>query len=182
MQFMISIIVALFQFMPLMGCGDAQAVGQALAQEAVYSVYTIPGTDDRSILIQIPLDDTQFLQLYSPAVLRAFSFAALQVQEDAVPDDTPYLFLLMNVRHIAGETKLHLVGYVVTYLTGGEDGLFPALHESFRVVDLNVDEDRIPPWFMRFVGWTIVRDGLPRRSEPITVSPADSRRFANMFT
>jgi len=167
---MISIIAALFQFMPIVGCGDARAVGRVLAEEAIYSVYTIPGTDDRSILIQIPLDDAPFLQLYSPAVLRAFSFAALQAQEDAVPDDTTYLFLLMNVRHIAGETKLHLVGYAFTYTMGGEQGPFSSLHERFRVIDLNVDEDRIPPLFMRFVGWTIVRDGFPRISAPISVT------------
>ena len=167
MQLMIAIITALLQFMPLVGCGDAQAAGQALAREVVYSVYTIPGTDDRGILIQIPLDDAQFLQLYSPAVLRAFSWAALQVQEDAVPGGTPYVFLLMNVRHIAGETKLHLVGYAFTYAMGGEAGLFAGLHERFRVIDLNVDEDRIPPTLMRLVGWTIMRDGLPRISEPI---------------
>jgi len=156
MQLIIAIITALLQFMPIIGPANARATGQALAEQAIYRIYTIPGSDDKSVLISIPLDETEYLQLYSPSVLRAFTRAALEVQNGKLPEDTDNVtFVLMNARHIAGEAELHLVGYVVTYLSGGDRGLLSALHERFRVIDLNVDEARVPPMLIEFVGWMI---------------------------
>ena len=157
MQLIIAIIAALLQFMPVFGSGDAQATGQALAEQAVYTITVLPGSDDKSVLISIPLDEAAFLQLYSPPVLRAFTRAALELQQDKLPEDTQSVtFVLMGENHIAGETKLHLVGYVFTYLTGGDCGPFAGLHERFRVIDLNVDEARVPPVFIRFVGRVVM--------------------------
>jgi len=145
MQVLIAIITALFQFFPFIGPGDAQAVGQSLAEQAAYTVYTIPGTETRSVLISIPLDEEQFLRLYAKPVLRAFTKAALEEQASAIPEGAQVTFLLMDADHIAGEAQLHLIGYVLTHLAGGENGPFAGLYERFRVIDLNVDEARVPP-------------------------------------
>ena len=155
MQVLIAIITALFQFLPFIGPGNAQAAGQALAAQAAYTVYTIPGTETQSVLISIPLDETQFLQLYSPPVLRAFTRAALEQQATRIPEGAEVTFLLMNARHIAGEAQLHLAGYVFTHLSGGERGLFAGYHERFRVIDLNVDEARVPPLLIDLIGWFV---------------------------
>ena len=155
MQVLIAILIAFFQFLPFIGPGNAQATGRALAEQAVYTVYTIPGTETQSVLISIPLDDAQYLQLYSPPVLRAFTQAALEVQEAAIPEGAEVTFLLMNANHIAGEAQLHLAGYVFTHLAGGERGLFAGYYERFRVIDLNVDEARVPPPLIRLTGWFV---------------------------
>ena len=152
MQVLIAIITALLQFLPFLGPGDAQAVGQALAEQAIYTVYTIPGAETRSVLISIPLDEEQFLQLYAPPVLRAFTKAALEEQASAIPEDARVAFLLMDADHIAGETQMHLAGYVLTHLAGGEKGPFAGLYERFRVIDLNVDEARVPPLLIDTTG------------------------------
>jgi hypothetical protein len=160
MQFIFAILTALFQFLPLPGAADAQLAGQALAQQATYVVYAIPGSEQRSVKINFPLEDAPYLQLYAPAVLRAFTHAALELQQSPVETEdgaeasaqaAPLIF--MDARHIAGETELHLAGYAITYLTGGAGGIFPELHERFRVVDLNIDENRFPPGMIDFVGW-----------------------------
>ena len=155
MQLIISIVAVLFQFMPLVGA-DAEARGREIAEQAVYQVYTIPDTDNKSVLISVPLDEKQNLALYSIPVLRAFTRAALELQEEHIPEDAEeVVFIFMDARHIAGETKLHLIGWVGTNLLCGEDGPFAGYHESFRVADLNVDEDRVPPELIRFVGWLV---------------------------
>jgi hypothetical protein len=156
MQLIIAIITALLQFMPIIGPANAQATGKALAEQAIYRVYTIPDSDDKSIIISIPLDETEYLQLYSPSVLRAFTRAALKVQQDKLPKDIENVtFVLMDARHIAGEAELHLIGYFFTYLSGGDQGLLSDLHERFRVIDLNVDEARVPPLLIDFFGRTV---------------------------
>ena len=156
MQLILAIVSALLQFLPVVGPANAQATGRALAEQAVYQIYTIPGSEKKSVLISIPLEETAYLQLYSPAVLRAFTRAALNLQRDKLPADTDNVtFVLMNARHIAGETELHLVGYAVTSLAGGARGPLAGLHERFRVIDLNVDEARVPPKLIALVGWLI---------------------------
>jgi hypothetical protein len=152
MQVTIAILTALLQLLPFVGQGSARAAGRALAGQATYTVYTIPGTETRSVLISIPLDEEQFLQLYAPPVLRAFTKAALEAQESAVPEGAQVAFLLMDADHIAGEAALHLTGYVLTSLAGGENGLFSEYHERFRVIDLNVDEARVPPPLLDITG------------------------------
>jgi len=153
MSLILAILTALFQFMPLVGPADAQAAGRELAEQAVYTVYTLPGGGTQSVRISIPLEDEQYLQLYSPPVLRAFTRTALALQQEQISEGAEDVtFLLMNARHIAGETQLHLIGYVVTYLAGGEAGPLAGFHERFRVIELNVDEDRVPPALIEFVG------------------------------
>lgn len=152
MNVLIAIITALFQFLPLIGPGNAQAAGQALAEQAVYSVYTVAETGEPSVLITIPLEEQQYLQLYAPSVMRAFTAAALELQEEAIPEDAEVTFLLMNARHIAGETRLHLIGYVFTALAGGEQGPFAGYYEQFRVISLNVDENRVPGLLIDLAG------------------------------
>jgi len=156
MKLLITITTILFQFMPLVGTLDARTVGQNLAEQASYSVYAIPGSEDKSVLISIPLEEEEFLQLYSPAVLRAFAGAAQRAQSGKIPEDADVTFVLMNTRHIAGEAELHLLGYIMTCLAGGERGLLADLHGSVRIVDLNVDEARLPKEFMEIVGGIIL--------------------------
>ena len=157
MQVLIAVITALFQF--LVCPGGAQATGRALAEQSVYTVYTIPGTESKSVLISIPLDEEQFLKLYAPPVLRAFTKAALEAQKSAIPEGAQVTFLLMDANHIAGEAALHLIGYVFTSLAGGENGLLAEYHERFRVIDLNVDEARVPPPLIDAVGWLVIPCG-----------------------
>jgi len=152
MQFILSIIVMLFQFIPFT-TPQTQQLGTQLAHEVVYIAAELP-CGNATVLVAIDMDEPQFMQLYSPAVLRAFSREVEQLQRDFLPAGEPYL--LMCARHIAGETKLHLIGYAATTLLGGERGLLPGLHERFRVIDLNVDEDRVPWWLLHGTGWAIV--------------------------
>ena len=155
MNTLIAIIIAFFQFLPIIGQGDAQAVGRALAEQSQYTVQTLTGTETQSVFISVPLEEEGYLQLYSPAVLRAFTRAALELQADAIPEDAEVTFLLMNGRHIAGEAQLHMIGYVFTQLAGGADGLFAEFDERFRVIDLNVTENRVPPFLIDLMGWLV---------------------------
>jgi len=153
MQLIIAILTALLQFLPIIGTADAQAVGRALAEQAIYDVCELPGSKDKSVVIRIPLDEREYLQLYSPPVLRAFTAAALELQKEEIPADAQNVtFVLMNAPHITGETALHLTGYFFSAIAGGDRGIFSGLHAHFRVIDLNVDEDRIPPFFIDLVG------------------------------
>ena len=152
MQFIAVIITMIFQIIPFT-TPQTQQVGTQLAHEVVYIATVLP-CGHATVLVAIDMDQQQFMQLYSPAVLRAFSRQVEQLQREFLSDDEPYW--LMCARHIAGETKLHLLGYAATSLLGGERGLLPSLHERFRVIDLNVDEDRVPWWLLRGAGWLVV--------------------------
>jgi len=153
MQLIIAILTALLQFMPVIGTANAQAAGQALAEQAVYDVFELPGGEDKSVVIRIPMDERGYLQLYAPPVLRAFTAAALELQKEKIPEDTQNVtFVLMDAAHITGETALHLTGYFLTSAAGGPRGIFSGLHEHFRVIDLNVDEDRIPSFLIELTG------------------------------
>ena len=153
MQLIIAILTALLQFMPIFGTADAQAVGRALAEQAVYDVCELPGGGEKSVVIRIPMDESEYLQLYAPPVLRAFTAAALELQKENIPEDAQNVtFVLMDAAHITGETALHLTGYFLSAIAGGERGIFSGLHAHFRVIDLNVDEDRVPPFFIDLIG------------------------------
>ena len=153
MQLIITILTILLQFMPIVGSANPQEVGQALAEQVVYKIYEVPGSEEKSVLIQIPLDEREYLQLYSPRVLRAFTKKVLELQQEKIPGDAQNVtFVLMNAKHITGETALHLTGYFFTEVAGGERGIFSGLHEHFRVIDLNADENRIPPFLIELVG------------------------------
>ncbi|MCL2195023.1 MAG: hypothetical protein FWB76_03640 [Oscillospiraceae bacterium] len=152
MQLILSIIAMLLQLIPFT-TPHTQQVGAELAHEVVYIAATLP-CGNATVFVAIDLDDRQFMQLYSPAVLRAFSREVAQRQREFLPNGEPYW--LMCARHIAGETKLHLLGYTATTVLGGERGLLPGLHARFRVIDLNVDEDRLPAWLLLGTGWLIV--------------------------
>ena len=155
MNTLIAAIIAFFQFLPFAGQGDAQATGRALAEQANYSVQTIQGTETQTVLISIPLEEEGYMQLYSPAVLSAFTRAALEIQADAIPEGAEVTLLLMNGRHIAGESQLHLIGYVFTQLAGGQNGPLARFDAMFRVIDLNADENRVPPFLIGLTGWLV---------------------------
>lgn len=154
MNVLIAIVMALLQFFPFFGSGNAQETGRALAEQVTYTIYTVPDSQQQSVLITIPLEQEQYLQLYSPHVLRAFTAAALELQAAAIPEGTEDVsFLLMDAAHIAGETRLHLIGYVFTHLVGGAQGPLAGYYDQFRVISLNVDEARVPHVLIELAGW-----------------------------
>ncbi|MCL2531755.1 MAG: hypothetical protein FWE40_06330 [Oscillospiraceae bacterium] len=152
MQLIISLIAMLFQLIPWT-TQPTHDLGVQLARETTYIAATLP-CGHATVFMAVDFGDPRFIQLYSPAVLRAFSREAEQLQREFLPYGEPYW--IMCARHIAGETKLHLWGYTFTTVLGGECGPLASYHLRLRVADLNVDEDRIPPWLMRGVGWAIV--------------------------
>ncbi|MCL2445781.1 MAG: hypothetical protein FWD06_03315 [Oscillospiraceae bacterium] len=152
MQLIVSLIAMLFQLIPFT-TPQTQYTGEQLAREVRYIPATLP-CGQATVYMAVDFGDTRFIQLYSPAVLRAFSREAERLQREFLPYGQPYW--LMCARHIAGETKLHLWGYTFTTMLGGERGPLASYHLRLRVADLNVDEDRFPPWLMRGVGWAVV--------------------------
>jgi hypothetical protein len=161
MQILLAILVALFQFLPLVGSGDAAATGRALAERADYYVYTIPETNATSVRIAVPLTDESFLALASQPVLKAFTKRALELQSTHLPTDPlteaeAKPVSLLTPRHLAGELALHVLGYTLTGLAGAEKGFFADAYRRFQYAEMNIDEDRVPVILIDFVGWTVV--------------------------
>ncbi|MDR3344059.1 MAG: hypothetical protein LBT21_00450 [Oscillospiraceae bacterium] len=126
---------------------DAKAAAEALAADAVYTVYTL--ADGReSVGISFRCDTPEAAALLNSAVLQEFGKILEREQKSYGSGSTVF----MDKTHIIGEGRLHIWGYWFTRLLGGASGVFPSYYEDFRVADLNIDENRLPSIFMLAFG------------------------------
>ncbi|MDR1734028.1 MAG: hypothetical protein LBR73_04010 [Oscillospiraceae bacterium] len=155
MQTLFLVLLAILQFHPLFGWGNAEHMGRELAYKADYIPYVLEDGRE-SVLVAVPLTDSSFLSLASPSVLRAFTNAAIEFQEETIPVGADIEVVFLSPRHLSGELALHLWGFVFTTLCGGQEGWFGDFHVRFSYAEMNVDEDRIPEWVFDAIGWTVV--------------------------
>jgi len=85
---------------------------------------------------------------------------ALELYEkQAEFDDGTYV--LMSKQHIAGELALHILLFRLFYILGGnkEGSMFSEYYNGAKDAELNIDEERLSPALMEFVGGLVLAFG-----------------------
>ncbi len=98
----------------------------------------------KTYFISLDLQNDDAVYLYNPLVLRKTS-EKLLVRTEKLKGKRTDVYL-MDYTHIAGELKLHFMGYNATRNLKVENskGLLGKVYRSCSVSDINIDEDRFP--------------------------------------
>lgn len=126
---------------------NADELGKMLAEEATYINKTLDG-DVETVFISFDIEAGDFSNLMKLDVLKAFTKYAFEKQKDFASEEAK----LLSKTQIAGEAFLHMLGYRLTKAFGGDSGPFATYYNQFKVVEINIDEARISPAFINFIG------------------------------
>ncbi len=111
--------------------------------------------DDGTYTIFIGVKLYEHPELFNYKVFRKTMDKLYEEQFNHMMPDREYN--MMTYRHIAGEMALHQVLYIMLKAVKAEKttGILNSLYNKARIVDLNVNEDRIPPFFIKLAGFII---------------------------
>ena len=138
---------------------EVEAVSQKIADSCRYRITTV---DDGRKTIYVAVDLRQCKEIFDARVfLNATQKVFNKCNELALADgmmEGDGLYTLMSYNHLAGELALHMILADVTNDLGANkgNGILKDLFNRSVVSDLNVDEDRIAPALIEFIGHTIV--------------------------
>ncbi len=138
---------------------EVEAVSQKIADSCRYRITTV---DDGRKTIYVAVDLRQCKEIFDARVfLNATQKVFNKCNELALADgmmEGDGLYTLMSYNHLAGELALHMILADVTNDLGANkgNGILKDLFNRSVVSDLNVDEDRIAPALIEFIGQTIV--------------------------
>lgn len=120
-------------------------------------VYLVELRDGRkTYYMAVDFQNDESVCLSNIFVLRATSRKLLERSQSLQKSTKTDYVALMDYTHIVGELGLHYAGYRVTNAMGGEilRGPIGKAYNSFKVADLNIDEQRMP-LLIRIVGQVI---------------------------
>lgn len=138
---------------------EVEAVSQKIADSCKYRITTV---DDGRKTIYVAVDLRQCKEIFDARVfLNATQKVFNKCNELALADgmmEGDGLYTLMSYNHLAGELALHMILADVTNDLGATkgNGILRDLYNKSVVSDLNVDEDRIAPALIEFIGQTVV--------------------------
>ena len=129
-------------------------VAELIAESCEFSYVLLDGGNG-TVYIRVDVENNP--QIFNDAVFRNLVEDLYAKQGEVMIENgdgsTDYL---MSYEHIAGELALHALLFAATKdvikLTGTNDERILSLYNSAAVADLNVDESRISPQFIAFVG------------------------------
>lgn len=136
-----------------------EAVSQKIADSCKYRITTI---EDGQKTVYVAVDLRQCREIFDA---RVFLNATKKMYDkclelaiaDGMVENDPY-YSLMTYNFLAGELALHMIVTDVTNDLGANkrDGILKRYFDSSVVSDLNVDEDRVHPDIIEYIGHTIV--------------------------
>ncbi len=138
---------------------EIEAVSQKIADSCTYRVTTF---EDGTKTVYVAVDLRTCKEIFDARVfLNATKKLLKKCEERAIADGmeaNPDAYNLMSYNHLAGELALHMIITDFTNDFGANDGniLLKKWFDMSVVADLNVDESRISPAFIEFIGKTIV--------------------------
>lgn len=138
---------------------EVEAVSQKIADSCKYRITTV---DDGRKTIYVAVDLRQCKEIFDARVfLNATQKVFNKCNELALADgmmEGDGLYTLMSYNHLAGELALHMILADVTNDLGATkgNGILRDLYNKSVVSDLNVDEDRIAPALIEFIGQTVI--------------------------
>lgn len=133
---------------------DVDAVAQAIADGSAYNIKVL---EDGRQTVYISVDLVANPEIFNEDVFRAAVVKLIDKQNEVIPEDEIDNFELLDYNRFAGELYLHMLIYRFTSPVKDAEWLpFVAdLYNMSSVADMNIDESRIPPFFMEIIGFII---------------------------
>ena len=138
---------------------EIEAISQRIADSCTYRVTTI---EDGKKTVYVAVNLYECKEIFDARVfLTATEKIYDKCIEYAIADgmtDTDDRYNLMSYQHLAGELALHMILADVTNDLGANkgNGILKGLFDRSVISDLNVDESRVSPAFIVFVGKMVV--------------------------
>ena len=138
---------------------EVEAVSQKIADSCRYTITTV---EDGRKTVYVAVDLRKSKEIFDARVfLNATQKIFNKCNELAIADgmmEDDGLYTLMSYDHLAGELALHMILCDVTNDLGANkgNGILKDLFNKSVVSDLNVDEERIAPALIEFVGQSVV--------------------------
>ncbi len=133
---------------------DIDATSSEIAEISEYKYVT---EEDGKTTVYIVVDLEKHPELLNRDLLMETTKKLYEKQNEEFDEKAD---ILMSYEHIAGELAMHAILYAVTneYLeiSGATEGTIYNLWVRAKMVDLNYDEDRVPPEFIQILGTYIV--------------------------
>ena len=139
---------------------EVEAVSQKIADSCKYRITTI---ENGKKTVYVAVDLRTCYEIFDARVfLNATKKIFAKCEELAIADgmDTnPDAYTLMEYSHLAGELAMHMILADITNDLGapkGNNDFLKKIYNMSVVSDLNVDESRVNPSFIRFCGNILV--------------------------
>ena len=138
---------------------EIEAISQRIADSCTYKVVVIEG-GKKTVYVAVDLiknreifDARVFLNAPEKMLKKAEDLAISQGMEQD-PDN----FDLMSYHHLAGELALHMIIADITNDLGATkgNGILRDLYDRAVISELNIDEDRLAPALIEFIGETVI--------------------------
>lgn len=133
---------------------DVDAVAEAIADGSAYNIKVL---EDGKQTVYISVDLVAHPELFDEEVFRAAVVKLIDKQNEVIPEEEIDNFDLLDYNRFAGELYLHMLIYRFTAPVKDATWL-PLVEELYNmssVADMNIDESRIPPFFMEIIGFII---------------------------
>lgn len=138
---------------------EIEAISQRISDSCKYRVTTIEN-GKKTVYVAVDLINNR--EIFDARVFLSATEKLLKKAEEAAIADgmqqNPDAYDLMSYHHLAGELALHMILADVTNDLGATkgNGILKDLYDRSVVSDLNIDENRIAPAFIEFIGHTVV--------------------------
>lgn len=138
---------------------EVEAVSQKIADSCKYRITTL---ENGKKTVYVAVDLRTCKDIFDAKVfLNATKKLLAKCEELAIADgmnSNPENYTLMSYNHLAGELALHMILTDFTNDFGANDGnvLLKKWFDMSVVADLNIDENRISPAFIEFIGSSII--------------------------
>ena len=138
---------------------QVEAVSQKIADDCKYRITTI---EDGKKTVYVAVDLRICKEIFDARVfLNATKKIFDKCEELAIidgKDANPDNYKLMSYDHLAGELALHMIIADVTNDLGATkgNGILRDLYDRAVVSELNIDEDRLAPALIEFIGQSVI--------------------------
>ena len=138
---------------------EIETISQKIADSCKYKVVTVEG-GKKTVYVAVDLINNK--EIFDARVfLNATAKLLKKAEEKAIADgmnQNPDAYDLMSYHHLAGELALHMIIADVTNDLGATkgNGILRDLYDRAVVSELNIDEDRLAPALIEFIGQTVV--------------------------
>lgn len=111
--------------------------------------------DDGTYTVYISVKLYKYPELFNYKVFKKTIDKFYDNQFNYMEPDREYT--MMTYRHLAGEMALHQILYKMLVAVGADkaSGILGTLYNKAHIVDLNVDESRVPPFIINLAGFIL---------------------------
>ena len=133
---------------------DVDAVAQAIADGSAYKIVAL---ENGKKTVYISVDLVANPEIFNEDVFRAAVVKLVDAQNEVISEEDAENLDLLDYNRFAGELYLHMIIYRVVAPVKDAQWLplVADLYNMSSVADMNIDESRIPPFFIEIIGFII---------------------------